>query len=275
MFRVPSRLSPQWTRALFALLIVLSSISSARAAQSVTLAWDPSQGSNIAGYTLYSGTTSGTYTQTTSAGLSTTGTLTNLAAGTTYYFVVTAYDTAGLESAPSNEVSFTTPPNLIPAVCLTSPTTGATLTAPASVVLTASASESGGAISRVDFYNGVTEIGEVTTSPYTFNWTNVAPGTYSLTAEAYDNAGASTVSNAVSVTVAAGAPTLSAMQRSADGCCTFTVAGVANRTYNVWVSSDLQNWTLLQTVCSPTPTFGIDDPTAAGQRSRFYKVSVQ
>jgi chitinase len=38
-------------------------------------------------------------------------------------------------------------------------------------------------------------------SPYTFSWTGVAAGTYSVTAKAYDNLGATTTSSAVSVTV--------------------------------------------------------------------------
>jgi hypothetical protein len=34
----------------------------------------------------------------------------SLSRATTYFFVVTAYNAAGLESPPSNEISYTTPP---------------------------------------------------------------------------------------------------------------------------------------------------------------------
>ncbi|HNT38993.1 MAG TPA: Ig-like domain-containing protein, partial [Rubrivivax sp.] len=90
-----------------------------------------------------------------------------------------------------------TPPN----VSLSAPAAGATYTAPASIALAANASDSDGSIAKVEFYAGATKIGEDTTAPYTLNWSNVAAGSYSLTAVATDNAGASTTSAAVAVTV--------------------------------------------------------------------------
>src|SRR5438045_1892247 len=73
-------------------------------AGSVTLAWDPDP--NVAGYRLYSGTTRGVYTQTTEVGSAVSASVSNLANGNTYFFVVTAYNAAAVESAPSNEVSY-------------------------------------------------------------------------------------------------------------------------------------------------------------------------
>jgi outer membrane biosynthesis protein TonB len=81
--------------------------ASSLTAQSVTLAWNPSSGPNLAGYRIHKGTSSGVYTQIFDAGNVTTDTISNLTAGPTYYFVVSAYDTAGAESAYSNEISFT------------------------------------------------------------------------------------------------------------------------------------------------------------------------
>ena len=83
-------------------------------ATNVTLAWnanpptsDPA--TNTTGYRMHIGFASGNYTQSTDVGKNTTFTLTNLTSGSTYYFAVTAYDAAGVESPPSNEVSFTAP----------------------------------------------------------------------------------------------------------------------------------------------------------------------
>jgi Fibronectin type III domain len=73
----------------------------------VTLAWDPSVGPDITGYRLYLGTASGVYIQTSDVGINTSTMVSNLTVGQTYYFVVTAYTSSGLESPPSNEVSFT------------------------------------------------------------------------------------------------------------------------------------------------------------------------
>ena len=106
-------------------------------------------------------------------------------------------------TATSSPVSVTvsSATNQAPTVSLTSPAAGSTFTAPASVAITASASDADGTVARVDFYQGSTLLGSDTTSPYGYTWGSVAAGTYSLTARAVDNGGASKTSAAVSVTV--------------------------------------------------------------------------
>ena len=96
------------------------------------------------------------------------------------------------------------PGNVPPTVTLDNPT-GGPWTAPATVGLRAIASDSDGTISQVRFYNGATLIGTSpnTSSPYTFNWLNVAAGTYSITAQATDSGTATTISAPVTVTVTA------------------------------------------------------------------------
>ena len=99
-----------------------------------------------------------------------------------------------------NYVSVTTT-NQAPSISLTSPASNATFTAPASVTINATASDADGTVSKVDFYNGSTLLGTANTSPYSFTWSNVATGSYSITAKAIDNSGAVTTSGAVSITV--------------------------------------------------------------------------
>jgi hypothetical protein len=89
--------------------------------------------------------------------------------------------------------------NQAPTVSITSPVNNAQLNAPATISLTANASDSDGTVSKIDFYNGSTLLGSDATSPYTYSWTNVPEGTYTITAKATDNAGA--VSTSASVTV--------------------------------------------------------------------------
>lgn len=76
----------------------------------VTLAWDANTETDIAGYKVYWGKVSRTYTNTpvptVSQSAAPTFTTPALANGT-WYFAVTAYNTAGLESVYSNEVSKT------------------------------------------------------------------------------------------------------------------------------------------------------------------------
>ncbi|HYC87245.1 MAG TPA: cellulase family glycosylhydrolase [Chryseosolibacter sp.] len=92
-------------------------------------------------------------------------------------------------------------PGSPPSVSLTAPANGATFTAPATITVSASASDSDGTISSVSFYHGSTLIATDNTSPYSVSWSNVAAGSYSLTARATDNSGLTTTSAARSITV--------------------------------------------------------------------------
>ena len=90
-------------------LLFVGLLSQAQAASSVTSGLESSSAApDIAGYRLYYGTSSGNYSQVIDVGNTTVATISNLAPGQTYFLAVTAYNTAGLESAPSNQVSFTT-----------------------------------------------------------------------------------------------------------------------------------------------------------------------
>jgi hypothetical protein len=95
--------------------------------------------------------------------------------------------------------------NVAPVVSITAPANNSTYTAPASITITASASDSDGSISKVEFYNGTTLLSSDASSPYSYAWTSVAAGTYSITAKAYDNLSATTTSSVITVTVSAAA----------------------------------------------------------------------
>jgi glucosylceramidase len=102
--------------------------------------------------------------------------------------------------------------NPLPTVSITSPANNAGFTAPAGIVINATAGDEG-SIAKVDFYNGNTFIGTDPTFPYSFTWTNVASGTYTLTALATDNRGGVTLSSGVIVKVNQ-APTVSILTPS-------------------------------------------------------------
>jgi dipeptidyl aminopeptidase/acylaminoacyl peptidase len=97
--------------------------------------------------------------------------------------------------------SVTGTPNTLPTVALTAPVDGTKLAAPATISLTATASDTGGSIASVAFYAGTTLIATDTAAPYSASWASVGAGTYSLTAVATDNFGAKTTSASVRVTV--------------------------------------------------------------------------
>ena len=78
--------------------------------QSATLAWDHSAPStDVAGYFIYYGVSTQSYTNRFDLGLATNGVVSNLVAGTTYYFATTAYTSSGLESDYSNEAAWKCP----------------------------------------------------------------------------------------------------------------------------------------------------------------------
>jgi endoglucanase len=109
------------------------------------------------------------------------------------YFTVNGYSCNGAAQVPSVEI--------------TSPATGASFTPGSSVAITASASEPGASIAKVEFLETpqaggtATLLGTATTSPYTFTWADVPAGYYALTAEAVDSAGNTATSAPVDVSV--------------------------------------------------------------------------
>jgi hypothetical protein len=77
---------------------------------SVDLAWNPSSTSNVVGYNVYRGGVSGgPYASVASANSGTSYVDGSVQAGQTYYYVVTAVDTAGMESVYSNQVQAVIP----------------------------------------------------------------------------------------------------------------------------------------------------------------------
>src|SRR5690606_12055182 len=94
-------------------------------------------------------------------------------------------------------------PNKVPVVQLTSPSNNARFDQGASVTLAASASDSDGSITRVELFNGPTKLGEDTSSPYSYGWSNLPAGTHNITAKATDNKSATTTSQIVIINVTA------------------------------------------------------------------------
>jgi hypothetical protein len=187
-------------------LLIAAPTASAQGETSVTLAWDPSPDSAVAGYRLYDGVASAAYTNVMDLGNATSGMVSNLVNGVTYYFAVTAYDTNGQESDFSDEISYTVPwpTNGLPTLALTSPADGAVYTEPAAMNLAVGVTPNGHTINQVQFYNGATLLGAGTSPPYSFSWNNVSAGSYSLSAQVIYDSGSTVASAAVNVTVAVG-----------------------------------------------------------------------
>ena len=122
-------------------------------------------------------------------------------AGSYSLHAVAVDDGGATTTSASRTVIVEAPANQPPAVSLTSPAQGATFTSPATVALSATASDTDGTIARVEFYRNGSLIGSDTSSPYGITWSGAPAGTYSLTAVAIDNAGGRTVSAERQITV--------------------------------------------------------------------------
>ena len=92
-------------------------------------------------------------------------------------------------------------PNIAPAVSLTAPVNSANFTTGSNVTITANATDSDGTITKVEFYNGATLLGQSLTAPYSFVWNSVPAGTFTLSVSATDNIGATTASSSTTIIV--------------------------------------------------------------------------
>lgn len=90
-------------------------------------------------------------------------------------------------------------------VTVTNPAPNARFPVPATFTIQASATDTGGTVTNVEFLVNGNKIGDSTTPPYSATATNLPAGTYLLTAVASDNAGLF-ATNSIDVTVATPAP---------------------------------------------------------------------
>lgn len=232
------RLQKLCVNSVLAAILSMGALTATASASTVSLQWDPSPDTGVAGYKVYYQPDSSTIPFQ-GAPLDvqniTAATINNLDPAHSYSFAVTAYDAAGAESAYSNVV--TVPEMQAPTTNVTYPANAVTVAGVVSV--TAAATDNVG-VTKVEFYvNGVLKATD-TGSPYVFSWdtTALAPGTYTLSTKAYDAAGNVGQSQSVTVTVANDlqAPAVSLTSPGNNLTVNGTVSIAANATDNVGVS---------------------------------------
>lgn len=115
--------------------------------------------------------------------------------------VIEALATDDTSQTGSSSVNVTvTSSNVAPTVDLTNPTSSTDIFVDDLVSLTATAADSDGSVTKVEFYVDDALIGMATDSPYTVNW-NAIGGAHTFKAIATDDKGASTISAEITVTV--------------------------------------------------------------------------
>jgi len=106
-----------------------------------------------------------------------------------------------LNSPTSRQVNWSAVFTLGPAVALLTPTNNEMFYTNSLISLTATASDPVNPIAKVDFYNGSTDLGTVSNTPYDLAISNLAVGSYNFSAIATDNSGNTATSAVAQVQV--------------------------------------------------------------------------
>ena len=239
----------------------------------VTLIWNPSVDSNVAGYKIYYGVTSGLYTNTIDVGNVTNVTISGLAPYTTYFFAAKSYDSYGVLSDFSNETKLmvyppatVSPTSNVPGQITFKILGGVNVVSAVTNVISSVTNVVPGV---TNYYN---VLYAVQASTDLIHWvaiqTNVAPFTFV-------DPNASEFSHRFYRTINIASPVADSMPVFApkpfvNGQLTFNVPGITNvpLQYVVQASTDLENWVSLQTNTSP---FVFVDTNANQFSQRFYR----
>ncbi len=173
------------------IIVLILSLYNTCFAGTANFSWLPNTESDLAGYKIHYGTNpNGPYDSVVEAGNPPPvdgrikGTVYGLTEGVTYYFVATAYNTSGLESDFSSEVTYTCPstqPDTTPPTGTIVIAAGAATTPVNNVTLTLSASDTAGTVTEMKFSND------------SVNWSNSEPYNTSKNWTLTDGTGSKTV----------------------------------------------------------------------------------
>ena len=123
----------------------------------------------------------------------------------TYAITATATDDGGGQTTSATATITVTPAasNSPPSVSLTAPVTGSSYEAPAEVTLSATAGDTDGTVTKVEFFADGSLVATATApaDPFTAVWSSVPAGTYAITATATDDGGGQTTSATATITV--------------------------------------------------------------------------
>jgi hypothetical protein len=192
--------------------------------------------------------------------------VTNLAAAS-YTFSAIASDNLGAKA--TNSVTITV--NALPTVAITNPANGSVFSAPATTTIAASASDSDGTVTNVQFLQDGLVLANRSSLPYSVTVSNLAAGVYALSAVASDNHGGK-ATNQISVSaVIPVAIILSSPQQVSGTNFQFNYSANAGLTYVVEQSANLSTWNPLSTntaASNPVAFVHTNAPASPG----FYRV---
>lgn len=160
-----------------------------------------------------------------------------------------------------------------PSISITNPADGMVFAEPANVTIQASASDSDGTVTNVQFLVGSTILTSETAPPFSATANNVAAGSYILSAVASDNNGA-TATNSIIISVVTPLPlALGSIAQASSTNFQFIYAANIGLNYIIQRSTNLAtaNWvTLVTNTAASNPIVFVD--TSATNNPGFYRV---
>jgi hypothetical protein len=193
----------------------------------------------------------------------------NLAAGS-YTLSAIASDNLGAKTTNSVNIVVDVPPS----VTITNPAAGAVLSAPANVIIQATASDSDGTVTNVQFLAGSTILSNAVAAPYSAVANNLAAGSYTLSAVASDNNGV-TSTNAVVISVVTPLPPAITAPQFSSASFQFSYAANIGLRYIIQESTDLTSpgWVTIATnMAASNPVIFTD--TQATNNPAYYRVGL-
>ena len=157
---------------------------------------------------------------------------------------------------------------LPPTLTIDSPTAGQSIGQGSVININATATASAGAtLTKVEFFDGATKLGEDTTSPYSFAWNGAALGAHTIRVVASDNKGGST-EKSVAITVTQSAPVkLSITIANGNAVITWPTPP-AGSVLESTTSLSPANW---QTVAGATSPYSAP-LSGANNKARYYRL---
>lgn len=122
--------------------------------------------------------------------------------GANYVFWDSQHPTAKAHRLVAQWVASLLPAPPPPAIAITAPSNGTSLSGPASIAVDVTVAPDGWNISQVDFFENGVLLGAANGPPYNFTASLAAPGTYTLTSEAMYGSGQTVTSTPIQVSVA-------------------------------------------------------------------------
>src|SRR6266404_3033486 len=160
-----------------------------------------------------------------------------------------------------------------PTVMISNPTNGSVFAAPATLTLAATASDTDGSVTNVQFFQGATSLTNVATSPYSVSVPNLGAGDFAFAAVATDNSGTKATNSVTIHVVTPVGIVLGSANRVSPSIFHFDYSANPGLRYVVQRSEDLQNWTPISTNTATSNPNPFSDNAATGSLN-FYRVQL-